>query len=212
MNKGKRAKKNSKIMDFKVFIIFIIIIAIIVIGIVAYNNIKKMNTTSAKITDPTINVYYINKDDEAIEISEGQVITKNISIISNKGNITIKRKEEKQFKEYNKEKLTDGVYLVEVKTENGLAQKNFTIDTLPPIVSGVEDNKTYNTPQKIKFDDIKDVGKATLTKDDETVIDLKAKGNKEYTVEEDGIYILRVEDKYGNAILPILFEIRNSSN
>lgn len=209
MSKGKRAKEKSKIIDLKMFIIFIIII---VIGIIAYFNIKKVNTSSAKITDHTIKVYYLDKDDEAVEIKERQVITKHVSITSNKGSITIKRKEEKEFKDYNKEVLRDGIYLVEVKTENGLAQKNFTIDTLPPKVSGVENNKRYNIPQKIIFDDIKDVEVATLTKNDGTVIDLKANGKKEYTVKEDGIYTLSVEDKYGNAILPILFKIENSSN
>jgi hypothetical protein len=69
--------------------------------------------------------------------------------------------------------------------ENFTDVVTFTIDTTPPIVTGVEDGKTYNRPVKIFFDD----GKSLLN---------GKSINSRTTISKNGDYRLVVKDNAGN--------------
>lgn len=160
-----------------------------------------------KVTDYAPIISYYNEDNLKVEMTDGQVFRKHLSIMHNKGTATIKEAKEANFKPYNGELLTDGIYTIKVVAEDGTSsQKTFIIDTLAPVVTGIKAGR-YNVAQTIIFEDISDVGVATLTSNDGRFIDLKALGQSSYTVNESGTYTLRVEDKYGNAIMPIVFRI-----
>ena len=75
------------------------------------------------------------------------------------------------------------------------------------MVTGIKAGR-FKTVKTILFEDINDVAVATLSRyEDGKVIDLKAEGKNSYEVNESGTYTLKVEDKYGNAIMPITFRI-----
>ena len=161
-----------------------------------------------KVTDYAPVISYYNDDNLKVEMTDGQVFCKHLSIMYNKGTAMIKEQNDTSFETYNGEVLTDGIYTIKVTAEDGTSsQKTFIIDTLAPVVTGVKAGR-YTTAQTIVFEDIDDVAVATLTKySNGEVIDLKAEGKNSYVVDESDTYTLRVEDKYGNAIMPIVFRI-----
>lgn len=110
--------------------------------------------------------------------------------------------------EYKEGKLEDGKYTVVVTGKEETITRNFVVDSAPPKVTGVRTGK-YTEAQTITFADVKDVEKATLTnKQTDEVIDVKKyllenETNKYTIAYEIGAYVLEVEDKYGNGIMPI---------
>ena len=93
--------------------------------------------------------------------------------------------------------------------EGNSSQVSFIIDTKEPVITGIKSG-FYEEAQTIVFEDVGDLGSAVLEYNG-TTIDLKQKliedGSKSWTVKEKGNYILRAEDKHGNAIIPITFVI-----
>lgn len=110
--------------------------------------------------------------------------------------------------QYKEGKLEDGEYTVVVTGKDETITRNFVVDSAPPKVTGVRTGK-YTTAQTVTFADVTDVEKATLTnKQTNEVIDIKKylieNQTNQYTIAyEIGAYVLEVEDKYGNGIMPI---------
>ena len=163
---------------------------------------------TVKVTDYAPTISYYNDDNLKTEITDGQVFCKHIAVVYNKGTATIKEQNDVSYRAYNGETLEDGTYTIKVVAEDGTSsQKTFIIDTLPPVVTGIKAGR-FKTVKTILFEDINDVAVATLSRyEDGKVIDLKAEGKNSYEVNESGTYTLKVEDKYGNAIMPITFRI-----
>ena len=163
---------------------------------------------TVKVTDYAPTISYYNDDNLKTEITDGQVFCKHIAVVYNKGTATIKEQNDVSYRVYNGETLEDGTYTIKVVAEDGTSsQKTFIIDTLPPVVTGIKAGR-FKTVKTILFEDINDVAVATLSRyEDGKVIDLKAEGKNSYEVNESGTYTLKVEDKYGNAIMPITFRI-----
>ena len=110
--------------------------------------------------------------------------------------------------EYKEGKLADGEYTVVVTGKDETITRNFVVDSAPPKVTGVRTGK-YTEAQTVTFADVTDVEKATLTnKQTDEAIDIKKylleNETDQYTIAyEVGAYVLEVEDKYGNGIMPI---------
>jgi len=84
------------------------------------------------------------------------------------------------------------------------SELNFTIDTISPILSGVEQNKIYNEPVKIEVTNEKEEVITYLTKDG---VNIEYKLGTELT--ENGNYTIYVEDKAKNKSEVISFTINN---
>lgn len=172
-----------------------------------FDNSKNNNETEIEEDDYAPIISYYNDDNEKELMKDGDIYRKHLTIMYNKGTAYIKQKSETEFKAYKDEILKDGEYTIKVETEDGKkTQKNFIIDATPPIVKGIKAGR-YETAQTIEFEDINDVETATLTSNDGKVVNLKELGKSTYTVNESGTYTLKVEDKYGNGITPIIFKI-----
>ena len=88
----------------------------------------------------------------------------------------------------------DGKYSLTIKESDGKETTiTFVIDKTNPVITGVEDGKTYNSEVTPIIEE-PNIEKVTLTKDNSSV---------EYksgdTITEDGTYTLTVEDKAGNS-------------
>lgn len=114
--------------------------------------------------------------------------------------------------EYKEEKLKDGEYTVVVTGKDETITRHFIVDANAPKVTGIRTGK-YNQAQTITFEDVNDVEKATLTnKQTEEVVDIKKylednHTNSYTTPSTPGTYVIEVEDKYGNGIMPITIVI-----
>ena len=182
------------------------------------------------VLDYPPNIYYLDDNDLKVEIEENQdgkipVYNDYLTIMCDKENVNMYiQKDEEEEKAYNGELLKDGTYTIRVEGQNiETTQRRFLIDTIPPEVVVSKDHRT------IKFVDVSDVYRATLTSGDEkTVITLVDKSNsqleedssKYYTINGEGeyyikneaidvsrVWTLRVEDEHGMSITPIKFKI-----
>ena len=110
--------------------------------------------------------------------------------------------------QYTEGKFTDGEYTVVVTGKDETITRNFVVDATAPKITGVRTGK-YTKAQTVTFEDVTDVEKATLTnKQTGEVIDIKEylteNQTNKYTIEyKVGTYVLEVEDKYKNGIMPI---------
>lgn len=202
----------------KKFIITILIMFLIAVGVIGAMHFmqpkepEENKHSEAKIEKEEKDEYapiisYYDDNDEKELIKDGEVYRRHLKITYNKGTAYIKKQQDADFKEYNDELVTDGEYTIKVETQDGkTTQRNFIIDSTPPVIKGIKAGR-YETAQTIEFEDINDVEVATLTNSEGTVINLKELGKNTYTVNESGTYTLKVEDKYGNAIIPITFRI-----
>lgn len=202
----------------KKFIITILIMFLIALGVIGAMHFmqpkepEENKHSEAKIEKEEEDEYapiisYYDDNDEKELIKDGEVYRRHLKITYNKGTAYIKKQQDADFKEYNDELVTDGEYTIKVETQDGkTTQRNFIIDSTPPVIKGIKAGR-YETAQTIEFEDINDVEVATLTNSEGTVINLKELGKNTYTVNESGTYTLKVEDKYGNAIIPITFRI-----
>jgi len=124
--------------------------------------------------------YY--ESNEALDLNEIKVVAdedwKPMSI----DGVKVKAEDGKQFVYYIR---------VEDKAGNGIIMSTdgALFDTTPPIISGVEDGKTYNTTQTITITD-KNLEKVTLNEEDAT---------DTIVIEEEGDYVIVATDKAGNS-------------
>lgn len=202
----------------KKFIITILIMFLIAVGVISAMHFmqpqepKENKHSETKIEKEEEDEYapiisYYDENDEKELIKDGEVYRKHLKLTYNKGTAYIKKQQDTEFKEYNDELVTDGEYTIKVETQDGkTTQRNFIIDSTPPVIKGIKAGR-YETAQTIEFENINDVEVATLTNSEGAVVNLKELGENTYTVNESGTYTLKVEDKYGNAIIPITFKI-----
>lgn len=215
-----------------VIIITIIIVAIVIVGFIYRDNIMSfidnsiLNTEKAPNEDensknsnegpiktgnaPPYIAYFDEERNARVDINNNQVFRKSMSVYFNKGTAKIKEEKENNFRDYTSEEvLKDGSYTIKVEAEDGSTEVNFIIDTKEPVITGIKSG-FYEEAQTIIFEDVNDLGSATLEFND-TIIDLKQKltetGKNNWTVSEKGNYVLKAEDKHGNAIIPITFVI-----
>lgn len=215
----------------KVVIAIVIILTILAIGAIGYlhkdgiisfiqNNILKtganeedsiVNTAPIRTGEvPPYIAYFDEEKNARVDIENNQVFRKSMAVYFNKGTAKIKEEKDNEFREYNSEEvLKDGNYTIKVEAEDGMAEVKFIIDTKEPVITGIKSG-FYEEAQTIVFEDISDLGSATLQFND-SIIDLKQELEKSkkntWTVSEKGNYILKAEDKHGNAIIPITFVI-----
>lgn len=214
----------------KVVIAIVIILTILAIGAIGYlhkdsiisfvqNNILKTennediieNTAPIRTGDAPPYIAYFDEGKNArVDIENNQVFRKSMAVYFDKGIAKIKEEKDNDFREYNSEEvLKDGNYTIKVEAEDGSAEVKFIIDTKEPVITGIKSG-FYEDAQTIVFEDVSDLGSATLQFND-TTIDLKQELEKSkknsWTVSEKGNYILKAEDKHGNAIIPITFVI-----
>lgn len=214
----------------KVVIAIVIILTILAIGAIGYlhkdsiisfvqNNILKTennediieNTAPIRTGDAPPYIAYFDEGKNArVDIENNQVFRKSMAVYFDKGTAKIKEEKDNDFREYNSEEvLKDGNYTIKVEAEDGSAEVKFIIDTKEPVITGIKSG-FYEDAQTIVFEDVSDLGSATLQFND-TTIDLKQELEKSkknsWTVSEKGNYILKAEDKHGNAIIPITFVI-----
>lgn len=214
----------------KVVIAIVIILTILAIGAIGYlhkdsiisfvqNNILKTennediieNTAPIRTGDAPPYIAYFDEGKNArVDIENNQVFRKSMAVYFDKGTAKIKEEKDNDFREYTSEEvLKDGNYTIKVEAEDGSAEVKFIIDTKEPVITGIKSG-FYEDAQTIVFEDVSDLGSATLQFND-TTIDLKQELEKSkknsWTVSEKGNYILKAEDKHGNAIIPITFVI-----
>ena len=214
----------------KVAIIAVVILTIICIGILGFlhkdditnfvqKNILKNDSNKSNVIEntepirtgnaPPYIAYFDEEKNARVDINN-QVFRKSMALYFDKGTAKIKEEKDNDFREYTSaEILKDGNYTIKVESEEGSAEVKFIIDTKEPVITGIISG-FYEEAQTIVFEDVNDLGSATLQFND-TTIDLKQElertGKNSWTVSEKGNYILKAEDKHGNAIIPITFVI-----
>lgn len=220
----------------KVIIMIVIILTIVGLGIIGFlykeniinfvqENILKTQTNKEEekntinentapirtgIAPPYI-AYFDEEKDARVDINNNQVFRRSMAVYFDKGTAKIKEEKDNDFRDYTSEEiLKDGNYTIKVEAEDGTTEVKFIIDTKEPVITGIKSG-FYEEAQTIVFEDVSDLGSATLQFNDNEVIDLKKElektGNNSWTVSQKGNYILKAEDKNGNAIIPITFVI-----
>ncbi len=220
MKKGTRMKEEHSSNKIKIFILFVIIVAIICAVIYVFINKKEQENVGYQDNGKGPTISYYNEKDIRTNVENGQVFTKYIKIVYDKGTAYIKKENTKdsKFEAYDGAELNDGTYTIRVDDEQAKvsSKRTFTIDTIPPTIKGIKNGGEYNSAKIIKFEDASDVGVARLTKindDGSEGEEINLLNNDEfkrsntYTVNKSGVYELKAEDKNGNAIMPIRFKV-----